>query len=176
MSQFIDIVRHVADFGHSVQLTATSPSRNSVVGTPFWMVGRTMTEIWSGVLCCVNKYCVQAPEVIKGEDYNTAADIWSLGALLFELLTGSPPYSEYPPLRALFLIASKGLPAPPLTWSDELLDFLDQCTVMEAKDRPTAAMLLEVSLRPCEAKQGQARPGQGMLWPAMLRQTCILMN
>ncbi|CAO3688554.1 unnamed protein product [Umbelopsis vinacea] len=121
MSQFIDIVRRIADFGHSVQLTATSPSRNSVVGTPFWM----------------------APEVIKGEDYNTAADIWSLGALLFELLTGSPPYSEYPPLRALFLIASKGLPAPPLTWSDELLDFLDQCTVMEAKDRPTAAMLLE---------------------------------
>lgn len=119
---------------------------------------------------------MQAPEVIKGEDYDTTADIWSLGALLFELLTGSPPYSEYPPLRALFLIASKGLPAPPLTWSDELLDFLDQCTVMEAKDRSTAAMLLEVSLRPCEAKQGQARPEQGVPWRAVVRQTCILMN
>ncbi|KAI8575861.1 hypothetical protein K450DRAFT_259901 [Umbelopsis ramanniana AG] len=111
----------LADFGHSAQLTTTAPSRNSIVGTPFWM----------------------APEVIRGDSYDTAADIWSLGALLFELLTGSPPLSEYPPLRAIYIIASKGLPAPPQIWSDELLDFYEQCTIMEASHRPTASVLLE---------------------------------
>ncbi|KAI9288605.1 kinase-like domain-containing protein [Umbelopsis sp. AD052] len=111
----------LADFGHSAQLTTTAPSRNSIVGTTFWM----------------------APEVIRGDNYDTAADIWSLGALLFELLTGSPPLSEYPPLRAIYIIASKGLPAPPQMWSDELMDFYEQCTIMEASHRPTASDLLE---------------------------------
>ncbi|KAH8548874.1 kinase-like domain-containing protein [Umbelopsis sp. PMI_123] len=111
----------LADFGQSAQLTATAPNRKSLVGTPFWM----------------------APEVIRGEDYDTAVDIWSLGALLYELLTGSPPLSEYPPLRAIYVIASKGLPVPPGKWSDELLDFFAQCTIMEASHRPTASNLLE---------------------------------
>jgi hypothetical protein len=34
-----------------------------------------------------------APEVIQGFEYGTAVDWWSLGALGFDLLTGSPPFS-----------------------------------------------------------------------------------
>lgn len=33
-----------------------------------------------------------APEVIKGEKYGKAVDWWSLGALAFDLMTGSPPF------------------------------------------------------------------------------------
>ncbi|KAK5169491.1 uncharacterized protein LTR77_005467 [Saxophila tyrrhenica] len=33
-----------------------------------------------------------APEVIKGEGYDFAVDWWSLGAIGFDLLTGSPPF------------------------------------------------------------------------------------
>ncbi|CAM0135887.1 hypothetical protein VKS41_001675 [Umbelopsis sp. WA50703] len=111
----------LADFGHSAQLTSSAPKRTSVVGTPFWM----------------------APEVIKGEEYDTSADIWSLGALLYELLTGSPPYSEYPPLRALFLIASKGLPECPKDWSEDLNNFMEQCTQIDPRSRPSAQSLLQ---------------------------------
>jgi serine/threonine protein kinase len=42
---------------------------------------------------------IQAPEVIKGLDYDAKADIWSLGVLLIEMMEGNPPYVEYPPLR-----------------------------------------------------------------------------
>lgn len=34
-----------------------------------------------------------APEVIQGEEYGMAVDWWSLGALGFDLMTGSPPFS-----------------------------------------------------------------------------------
>ncbi|KZF19699.1 kinase-like protein [Xylona heveae TC161] len=33
-----------------------------------------------------------APEVVQGNNYNHAVDWWSLGALGFDLLTGSPPF------------------------------------------------------------------------------------
>lgn len=33
-----------------------------------------------------------APEVVRGEEYDFAVDWWSLGAIGFDLLTGSPPF------------------------------------------------------------------------------------
>lgn len=39
-----------------------------------------------------------APEVLKGEKYSNKVDIWSLGCLLFAMLSGSVPFSpEYKP-------------------------------------------------------------------------------
>lgn len=36
-----------------------------------------------------------APEIIKGTDYNNpGADFWSLGVMLFEFLTGIPPFND----------------------------------------------------------------------------------
>jgi len=94
----------LADFGFSVQLTKKISFRSSVIGTPYWM----------------------APEMIKGEQYDTSVDNWSLGIMMMEMCEGQPPYIEYPPLRALFLISTKGI--PPLnedarSYSSELKEF-----------------------------------------------------
>jgi len=113
----------VADFGYAAQLTAQKRNRQTVVGTPYWM----------------------APELIRGHDYGTGVDIWSLGIMLMEMLEGEPPYMEFPPLRALFLITTKGI--PPLQdqgrWSSNLLDFYGKCLEKDVEKRPSAAQLLE---------------------------------
>jgi hypothetical protein len=112
----------IADFGYAAQLTQQQQKRNTVVGTPYWM----------------------APELIRGHDYGTRVDIWSLGIMLMELAEGEPPYMEYQPLRALFLITTKGI--PPLKdldkWSPEFRDFYNKCLEKEVEKRPEATELL----------------------------------
>lgn len=85
-----------------------------------------------------------APELIRGLDYGTRVDIWSLGIMCMEMAEGEPPYMDFPPLRALFLITQKGI--PPLKdnkpWSSEMKDFVQQCLTVDGEARPEAKELL----------------------------------
>eukprot|EP01090_Pellita_catalonica_P022915 TRINITY_DN90_c0_g1_i2.p1 TRINITY_DN90_c0_g1~~TRINITY_DN90_c0_g1_i2.p1 ORF type:complete len:523 (+),score=94.16 TRINITY_DN90_c0_g1_i2:32-1600(+) len=63
------IVIKIADFGHSRILE------------PF-----TYTESGVGSLAFM------APEVVRGQEYSSNVDLWSIGVVLFELLTGKLPY------------------------------------------------------------------------------------
>lgn len=113
----------LADFGYCAQLTEEVTKRNSVVGTPYWM----------------------APELIRGFDYSFGVDIWSLGIAAIEMAEGEPPYLEYPPLRALFLIATHGSPQlkEPEKWSNTFKDFMQRCLEVEVSARASAEELLK---------------------------------
>jgi len=113
----------LADFGYAAQLTQKQQKRNTVVGTPYWM----------------------APELIRGHDYELKVDVWSLGIMCMECAEGEPPYMEYPPLRALFLITTKGIPdlKEPGKWSVEFKDFVKQCLIKDVEKRPSAAQLMD---------------------------------
>eukprot|EP01104_Vermistella_antarctica_P019635 TRINITY_DN77_c0_g1_i1.p1 TRINITY_DN77_c0_g1~~TRINITY_DN77_c0_g1_i1.p1 ORF type:complete len:429 (+),score=126.33 TRINITY_DN77_c0_g1_i1:186-1472(+) len=113
----------LADFGYCAQLTEKANKRNSVVGTPYWM----------------------APELIRGMDYGTGVDIWSLGIAAIEMAEGEPPYLDYPPLRALFLIATHGSPQlkEPHKWSETFKDFMARCLEVNTAARASAEELLE---------------------------------
>ena len=55
-----------------------------------------------------------SPEQLLGQEFTTASDIYSLGGLLFELLTGSRPYSldELSPAAAERLVCEGDIPKP----------------------------------------------------------------
>ena len=67
----------VSDFGASKKLAKNKNTGNfeqckSLKGSPYWL----------------------APEIALREGHGTEADIWSLGCLTIEMLTGRPPWSD----------------------------------------------------------------------------------
>ncbi|GAK67691.1 uncharacterized protein PAN0_020d5920 [Moesziomyces antarcticus] len=111
----------LSDFTHAGELGPDASWRQSVIGTPYWM----------------------APEVIKADRYDTRCDVWSVGVVLWEMVEGEPPRVEFPPLRAITLTATLGLPAlkDASSLSHELKSFLHWATEMDAEKRPSAEML-----------------------------------
>ena len=71
----VDIHGHlcIADFGLSKSRFREDDITNSNCGSPDYM----------------------APEVMESKSYNFSSDFYSIGAILYEFITGLPPYYEH---------------------------------------------------------------------------------
>ncbi|KAK0630579.1 kinase-like domain-containing protein [Bombardia bombarda] len=119
----------ISDFGISKKIEATNilngannnKNRPSLQGSVFWM----------------------APEVVKQTSYTRKADIWSLGCLVVEMMTGTHPFPDCTQLQAIFKIGgSKAAPTIPDHASDEAKQFLAQTFEVDHNKRPSADDLM----------------------------------
>eukprot|EP00359_Climacostomum_virens_P004884 CAMPEP_0204910558 /NCGR_PEP_ID=MMETSP1397-20131031/9051_1 /ASSEMBLY_ACC=CAM_ASM_000891 /TAXON_ID=49980 /ORGANISM="Climacostomum Climacostomum virens, Strain Stock W-24" /LENGTH=380 /DNA_ID=CAMNT_0052080765 /DNA_START=176 /DNA_END=1318 /DNA_ORIENTATION=+ len=85
-----------------------------------------------------------APEVLKQSGYGRKADVWSIGCLTLEMLTGRQPWPAFDNhIEAIMKIAmSNDLPEIPDTLSAEAVSFISSCLQRNPKDRKTAEELL----------------------------------
>ncbi|KAM1665130.1 hypothetical protein EV1_044030 [Malus domestica] len=99
---------------------------------------------FNDVKSCKGTAYWMAPEVVnlRNRGYGLAADIWSLGCAVLEMLTRQPPYSHLEGMQALFQIGQGEPPPVPDTLSRDARDFILKCLQVNPNSRPTAAQLL----------------------------------
>ena len=122
----------IADFGLARQLNVqdTTLTRDGqIIGTPAYM----------------------APEQASGDfDAGPAADVWALGMILFELLTGKTPFRRPDLLTTIRAICDESVPAAKTFRQDvpaELAAIADLCLRKTPDDRYQSAHDLAVDLR-----------------------------
>lgn len=89
-----------------------------------------------------------APEIICLGQSDQAADIWSLGICIAEILNLCPFSDRIPELKMMFLTAVYGRPhiRQDVGWSMELVSFTEYCLTKNPKARPTSLDLLQHKL------------------------------
>eukprot|EP01018_Ginkgo_biloba_P014328 Gb_00516 [translate_table: standard] len=115
-----DAVLKIADFGLS-RFLSPDEYAETVCGSPLYM----------------------APEVLQFQKYDSKADMWSVGAILFELLNGHPPFNGRSNCQLLKHIKKCTiLPFPEIILSGLQPDCVDMCTKLLCQN-PVERLSLE---------------------------------
>jgi serine/threonine-protein kinase len=138
----------LTDFGIARKLGETKlTAQGMVVGSPVYM----------------------APEAWKGEEASAETDVYSLGVILFEMLTGQPPYVDKAPARLMLRHISDPIPSV-LALRPDLPPQIDtvmaQALAKERSQRFSSATALATLLRsafsmaPTKVAQRPQRPNE----------------
>jgi mitogen-activated protein kinase kinase kinase len=117
----------LSDFGASKKIRKCQLCKEelckSLKGSPYWM----------------------APEVANRSGHSYPADIWSVGCLVIELVTGNAPWSSISRSvkEVLHLIVLGQTPPIPEGVSESCRSFIEICLKPNPSDRPSASQLLQ---------------------------------
>jgi serine/threonine protein kinase/tetratricopeptide (TPR) repeat protein len=142
----------LTDFGIARAMAGESASRTQgMVGTPMYM----------------------SPEQIAGGEVDARSDLYAVGLLLYEMLTGQAPFTGDSPMAVAF--ARLRLPPPDPSGhpgvTDTLAQLVRQCLAREPAERPAGAQDMVVALsawltsagEPLEVRLPMATPVPGAL-------------
>ena len=126
-----DGVCKLGDFGSAKKIAGLNSDFKSLKGTPNWMAPE-VSDFY-------NEF-----QVIQQQNYGRAADIWSLGSTIIEMISGKVPWYEYnTQFQAMTKIVEFAhLPKLPSNISPELYDFIKCCQVKDPHQRYTKLLII----------------------------------
>ena len=85
-----------------------------------------------------------SPEILNNEDYNAKSDIWSIGCLLYEMMTYKCPFEAKNTLaQCRLVLEGKYEPVADLGYSQELQDMVALLLTVDQYTRPDINQILE---------------------------------
>ena len=109
----------IGDLGVAKVMTTQVDFARTLVGTPYYL----------------------SPELCENKPYNHKSDIWSLGCVLYEMLTGTHPFNATNQ-GALFIKILKGKYPPVKGYGADITAMLDRCLALSAARRLDAKGIL----------------------------------
>ncbi len=163
----------------NILLTAEGRACLADFGLARTLFNDSITEVGNTSLEGTAPY--MSPAVAAGDAEDTRCDIYSFGALLYEMLTGFPPYQGGGTKEILRLIIA-GPPRPIASLNPQadrgLVIIAEGCMARELRDRYADMRDVLKDLEGLRAKQSPAGPrgftGRGKPWPLPVRRTLMI--
>ncbi|MBP3036865.1 PASTA domain-containing protein [Arthrobacter sp. zg-ZUI100] len=117
----------IADFGLA-RAVSTSTNTGTLVGTVAYL----------------------APELVTGTGADERSDVYSVGIMLYEMLTGRQPFTGTAPIQVAFQHVHSTVPAPSVACpglAEDLDELVQWCTAPEPDNRPVNGRALLGELR-----------------------------
>ena len=114
----------LGDFGISKGFERTMDKARTMVGTPYYL----------------------SPEIIDNKPYDTKTDIWSLGVLLYEMMTFKMPFNANSlPMLSVKILRGNYYP-PPSVYTKDLREIVSKCLTVKPSLRPTIQEILRMPI------------------------------
>jgi NIMA (never in mitosis gene a)-related kinase len=111
----------IGDFGIARVLQHTYDCAQTAIGTPYYL----------------------SPEICREQPYNQKSDIWSLGCILYEMVTLRHAF-DASSMKGLVVKILKGTyPAIPTCYSQQLKDLIDEMLQKDPHKRPSIKKIIE---------------------------------
>ena len=114
----------LGDFGIAKGFQNTMDKAKTMVGTPYYL----------------------SPEILENKPYDSKSDIWSLGVLLYEMMTFKMPFNANSfPMLSVKILRGNYTP-PPAVYTKDLREIVSKCLLVDPKKRPTIQAILRMPI------------------------------
>ncbi len=140
-------------------LSTMSQGRVKILDFGLARMSRKGSDRISGVGTIIGTAAYMAPEQAKGQSIDLRCDLYSLGCVLYEMVTGQPPFRGDDSLSTI-LISLTEPPRPPIESVPNIPPLLSELILellaKDPKDRPQTADVVAERLMKIEQKLSQA--------------------